>query len=103
MTKQNIKTNVKELEALKDRLEVARERLSALNDDLIREQGAGEMRLDFIRTWKFVRYIARNKPPISIPNFNVRKGLSSCDDYLEKQLAATERAISNLRFKMARF
>lgn len=102
MTKQNIKTNVKQLEALKDRLEVARERLSALDDELIREQGAAEMRLDFVRTWKFVRYIQRNKPPISIPNFNVRKGLSSCDDFVEKQLTSTERAISNLRFKMAR-
>lgn len=102
MAKQNLKTDVKQLEALKVRLEVARERLSELQDDIIREQGAGEMRLDFVRTWKFVRYITRNKPPISIPNFNVRKGATSCDDFLEKQLAATERAISNLRFKMAR-
>lgn len=102
MTKQELRTNVKQLEALKERLEVARERLAVLDDELIREQGAAEMRLDFVRTWKFVRYIQSKKPPISIPNFNVRKGLSSCDDFVEKQLNSTERGISNLRFKLAR-
>ncbi len=100
MADQAVKLKIKTLEKDQVRLETALEKLAALSDEQLRQAGLDEMRLDFVRTWKFHPFRAGKPTKPGITNFHLRKGYKACADYLEKEISGIERSISNLKFKI---
>jgi hypothetical protein len=93
----SVKNEIKKLESLKLRYQIALDKLSAFSDERLKLKGSEENRLDFVRVWKLVPFRSGKPSQITLSNLCVRKGLKICQSQLQTNIEMIERNVNHLK------